>query len=201
MFLFKAVYSKKASSTAGTNGSIPVFEYILTFFQWLKKPMILLNSISDASSKNTCRTKNVRYRYRHRKAILLLSFVCVKHCSAYWLSVYKSLCLTPWFKYTLLKYNIPSNLSGALGFRTYFLMACMTSKGFYDAYFHHISSTQPSTGRWAACGTKPKPSCFYERCSNWCSLQLSEELFHQLIWGPVSKDGTLSCLHLSNTKY
>lgn len=33
MFLFKAVYLKKASSTAGSNGSVPVFEHILTFFQ------------------------------------------------------------------------------------------------------------------------------------------------------------------------
>lgn len=45
--------------------------------------MILFNSISDASGKNTYGMKNVRHRYRHRKAILLLSFVCVKHCSAY----------------------------------------------------------------------------------------------------------------------
>lgn len=143
MFLFKAVYLKKASSTAGSNGSVPVFEHILTFFQWLKKSMILFNSISDASGKNTYGMKNVRYRYRHRKAILLLSFVCVKHCSAYWWSVYKSLCLTPWFKCTLPEQNIPSNLSGTLGFCIYFLIACVIGKGLYDACFHHISSAQP----------------------------------------------------------
>lgn len=57
----------------------------------------------------------------------------------------------------------------------------------------------PGTGRWAACGAEPKPGCFHEKCSKWCSLRLSEELFYQLTRGPISKDMMLSCLHLSNT--